>query len=92
MKLRASRIDYIAKEIVRILKEEDFIIVFDQDDAVSTVEKVISEDLSVEDKLDEEVRKLLEQHEAKMDMGNIHYHDMFKLVKSKLAKERGLIL
>lgn len=92
MKLRASRIEYIAEEIIRILTEEDFLIVFDRKEAIAAVESVISEDLSIEDKLDEEVRNLLAQHETTMDHGNIHYHDMFKLVKTKLAKERGLIL
>jgi uncharacterized protein len=92
MKLRTSRIEYIAQEIIRILTEEEFLIVFDQKEAVASVQSAISEDLAVEDKLDEEVRELLEAHEAKMDISNIHYHEMFKLVKSRLAKERGLIL
>ncbi|MBN1878699.1 DUF507 family protein [bacterium] len=92
MKLRASRIEYIASEIIRILTEEEFLIIFDQVQAINAVQSVIADDLSVEDRLDEEVRKLLEEYESTMDHGNIHYHDMFKLVKSKLAKERGLIL
>ncbi len=92
MKLRASRIEYIASEIIRILTEEEFLLVFDRAQAISALQAVISEDLSVEDRLDEEVRKLLEEYETTMDHGNIHYHDMFKLVKTKLAKERGLIL
>ncbi|MGB3974881.1 MAG: DUF507 family protein [bacterium] len=92
MKLRSSRIEYIAGEIVRILSEEEFIIVFDKDDAIAAVASVISEDLSVEDRLDEEVRKLLEDYEKTMDHGNIQYHEMFKLVKARLVKQRGLIL
>lgn len=92
MKLRASRIEYIASEIIRILTEEEFLIVFDRAQAINAIQAVIADDLSVEDRLDEEVRKLLEEHEATMDHGNIQYHDMFKLVKTKLAKERGLIL
>jgi uncharacterized protein len=92
MKLKTSRINFIASEIIRILTEEEFIILFDRAQAISTVQTIIMDDLSVEDQLDEEVRKLLEEHETTMDHGNIHYHDMFKLVKTKLAKERGLIL
>ncbi len=92
MKLRSSRIEYIAGAIVRILAEEEFIIVFDKDDAVAAVASVISDDLSVEDQLDEEVRKILEDYEKTMDLGNIQYHEMFKLVKAKLIKQRGLIL
>jgi len=92
MKLKSTRITYIAREIVRILKEEDFIIVFDQEAAHGSVESAITEDLQVEDDLDEEVRQLLEQYESTMDQSNIQYHEIFKMVKTKLAKERGLIL
>ena len=38
-----------------------------------------------------EVRQLLEDHADQMAAG-IEYHEMFKLVKAKLARERKLIL
>mgnify|MGYP001551497164 CR=1 FL=1 len=92
MKLKSSRINFIASEIVRILVEEDFIVVFDKEAVVAAVEATITDDLMVEEQLDEDVRKLLEEYEATMDQSNIQYHEMFKMVKTKLAKERGLIL
>ncbi len=92
MKLKSTRISYIAHEIIRILMEEDFIIVFEKDAAHGSIENAIVRDLLVEDDLDEEVRKLLENYESTMDQSNIQYHEMFKMVKTKLAKERGLIL
>ncbi|MBN1296854.1 DUF507 family protein [bacterium] len=92
MKLRSSRIKFIAHEITRILAEEEFIILFDKEAVLASVDSAIIRDLQVEDDLDEEVRKLLEHHAVTMDQSNIQYHDMFKMVKSKLAKERGLIL
>jgi len=92
MKLRSSRINYIATEIVRILLEEDFIVVFDNSAVIAAVEAAITNDLLVEEELDEDVRKLLEEYESTMDQSNIQYHEMFKMVKTKLAKERGLIL
>ncbi|MCD4652461.1 DUF507 family protein [bacterium] len=92
MKLRSARINYIASEIVRILVEEEFIIIFDKDAVVAAVEATITSDLMIEEELDEDVRLLLEEYESTMDQSNIQYYEMFKMVKSKLAKERGLIL
>lgn len=92
MKLRSSRINFIASEIVRILVEEEFIVLFDRDAVVAAIESVITNDLMVEENLDEDVRILLEEYESTMDQSNIQYHEMFKMVKTKLAKERGLIL
>ena len=92
MKLRSSRINFIATEVVRILLEEEFIVLFDKDAVIAAVEAVITDDLMVEENLDEDVRILLEEYESTMDQSNIQYHEMFKMVKTKLAKERGLIL
>ena len=46
----------------------------------------------VEDRLNDEVRQLLEEHADKMAGGSVEYHEMFKLVKAKLVRERKLIL
>jgi len=92
MKLRSSQINHIASEIVRILLEEEFIIIFDKEAVVAAVEATITSDLMIEEELEEDVRILLKEYETTMDQSNIQYHEMFKMVKSKLAKERGLIL
>ena len=46
----------------------------------------------VEDKLNEEVRQILEAHRDEMRLNNIEYYKMFSIIKRKLVKERGLIL
>ena len=46
----------------------------------------------VEDKLNEEVREVLVQHSNEMQRSNITYTEMFKMVKKKLAKEKGVVL
>ena len=92
MKLRTARIEYLAGEILKYLEDEHFIEISDSDAAYSTVFSVIRDDLMVEVKLDEEVRLILEDYAETMDQDRIQYHEMFKMVKSKLAKERNLIL
>jgi len=94
MKLKPSQIRYIAYIIVDQLKQNGFIIYDDKikRDLVAKVEKVITEDLMVEDKLNEEVRQILEKYRDYMIREHIEYHKMFATVKRKLIKERGLIL
>ncbi len=92
MKLREPRIDHIAREIVNILEEEGFIEVSDKSAAYSAVFNMILDDLELEEQLDVEVREILEQYSDKMDQDRIQYHEMFKMVKKQLAKERNLIL
>lgn len=92
MKLQTSRIEFISSEILSILESEKFIVVKDQENAFNFIQNVITQDLLVEDKLDEEVREILDQHIDKIDQDRIQYHEMFRMVKDKLVKEKNLIL
>jgi hypothetical protein len=56
------------------------------------IAQVITDDLQVEDRLNDEVREVLVQHATEMQRSNITYSEMFKMVKRKLAKEKGIIL
>jgi hypothetical protein len=60
--------------------------------AVALVEKAIADDLSVEDRLNEEVKQILKTYEREIEQGRADYKTMFDLVKKKLVRERGLVL
>ena len=53
---------------------------------------VFEEDLAAEDRLNEEVREILQKHGEEMARGDINYQEMFRKVKNKLARDRDLIL
>ena len=59
---------------------------------VDTLEEAIRDELSVEDRLNVEVRMMLKQYDAEFNSGRADYQKMFAMVKSKLVKERGAIL
>ena len=59
---------------------------------VEAIGRVITEELMVEDRLNEEVREVLIQHASEMERSNVTYTEMFKMVKKKLAREKGIIL
>jgi len=92
MKLRKQQIEKISSRIIDELLARNFIKVEDIDSAKALVKKNITDDLFVEEKLNEEVRKLLEVHSSAMKSGSVEYHRIFKMVKDKLIRERQLIL
>lgn len=93
MKLKREMVHYLAKRIVEHLKEVKAIEYECVDDEViEMVESAITEDLLVEDRLNEEVKEILEKQEEAIDENNINYRKMFQMIKMKLARERGLIL
>ena len=54
--------------------------------------RVITDELLIEDRLNEEVREVLAQHTAQMERSDITYSEMFKKVKRELARKKGIIL
>ncbi len=56
------------------------------------LDRAITDELTIEDRLNAEVRELMKTYEAEIDRGRLDYQKMFTMIKNKLAKERGLIL
>jgi len=92
MKLRKRQIETITDNIAEELTGEGAVSCEDIDELKSLIRRQITEDLMIEDKLNDEVRQILEAHSSEIRQGSIEYHKMFKLVKEKLAKERNIIL
>ncbi len=92
MKLSKSEVEIMAGRIIDQLLENELIEVDDKDDAIQVLNDVITEDLCVEDKLNDEVRALLEQHSSDVDKSGLEFHRTFQMLKSRLVRERNLIL
>jgi len=92
MKLRRQQVEVIAARIIDDLIKRESIEADNVDKAKVLVKKVIIDDFNVEDKLNDEVRELLEKISSEMRQGSVEYHKMFRLVKEKLIRERNLIL
>jgi hypothetical protein len=93
MRLRKKLIDYVAQTVTTSLLDKE-LLTLDGSEEVLTAEirRLITEDLLVEDRLNEEVKNILRAHTSEIDRGNIDYARMFAMVKKQLVKERGLIL
>ncbi len=56
------------------------------------VRQSMMEELTVEDRLNEEVRQILSEHADEMRRTGASYQEMYKKVKAQLARERKLTL
>jgi hypothetical protein len=92
MRLTPDEIEFIARKIVKTLVGEGKLEVDSPPRVIADLMKVISDDLSVEDRLNEEVREVLMQHASEMERSNMSYTEMFKMLKKKMAKEKGIVL
>jgi hypothetical protein len=92
MRLTTDEIQFIAKKIVRVLVAEGKLEVDSEMRVGDAMAQIITDELAVEDKLNLEVRDVLSQHSGEMERSNITYTEMFKMLKRKMAKEKGIIL
>ena len=93
MRITKELIDTLSNRIVRSLIEKDMIIWEEPPHKLeSIIVAIITEDLMVEDLLNEEVKTLLESKTEEYERSMMDYGRVFQMVKSKLVRERGLIL
>jgi len=92
MRLRSDEIEFLSRRIVKTLLADEMLAVDDEEAVMAEIGRVITEELEVEDRLNDEVREVLVQHSDEMARSNITYTEMFKMVKRKMAKEKGIIL
>jgi len=93
MRLRREMIQYLAQAIARDLNAKGCIqMLGDREKVEELIREVITEDLQVEDRLNDEVKELLRAFSNEINKGEADYHKMFTMVKRKLVQERGLIL
>jgi len=92
MRLSTDEIQYICRKIVKTLVAAKRLEVDDEARVVDGIAKVIVEELSIEDRLNEEAREVLAQHMRDMERSDITYSEMFKKVKRELAKQKGIVL
>lgn len=93
MRLKKERIDALAQILVDRLTEQHFIRPDAiKTDLVSSLERIITNELMTEDRLDAEVRQILETYRAQIEKGQVDERKMFLMIKKQLAKEREIIL
>ena len=92
MRLTPNEIEFIARKIVKVMVAQEKLEVDSEQGVIDGLIRTITDELQVEDRLNEEVREVLVQHASEMERSNITYTEMFKMVKRKLAKEKGIVL
>jgi len=92
MRLNRNQIEHLASVILRNLAKEGKIIIENKSRLLEEITAILLDEFQKEDRLDQEVRELLSKHMEKIRRENIEYQAMFKEVKKKLAREKGIVL
>ena len=92
MGLRKEFVRLLSTKIVEGLIEQEMIDVPEGLDLADQLFQVMDAEINLEDRINEEVRLLLNQYQDQMRQSGASYQEMFKLIKNKLVRERKLVL
>ena len=92
MGLRREYVRLLSTKLAEELVQQEMIEVPEGLDLAEQLFQVMDTEISLEDRLNEEVRTLLNQYSDQMRQSGASYQEMFKLIKNKLVKERKLVL
>jgi len=93
MRLSRERVRHIAESLTGRLQQDGHIeLIGDRKAFVDALDHAMTDELSVEDRVNAEVRQMLKVYEKQIEQGQVDYQKMFKMVKQKLVRERGIIL
>ena len=92
MLINRDLVGYMAAEVVKKLSEGELVEVKRAAEVTQRVRLAMVDEITVEDRISEEARQILIQHQDQMRLSGISYQDMFKKVKAQLARDRKLVL
>jgi Uncharacterized protein conserved in bacteria len=93
MRLTKERIHHMAESFIARLHELGYLDVTGDRKALrESLEQTMTDELAVEDRLNVEVRRLMQTYERQIEQGQVDYQKMFTMIKQKLVRDRGIIL
>lgn len=93
MRIPRSWIAPMARKIADVLLDEEQVLRDVEAKALAAaIEPIILEELMVEDRINDEVREMLSEHESNIDGNQMDYRKLFDLTKRKIIEEREIII
>jgi len=92
MLLSKEYVGYLAREVTNKLIEGKFIETSDKAAAAVRVNAALLEELMLEDRINDEVRMILETYSDEMQRRGANYQEMFKKVKNELVRKYKAVL
>jgi hypothetical protein len=92
MLINRDYVSHMASEVVKRLIEGELVEIKPAEAVTLRVRQRMMEELTVEDRLNDEVREILTQHQDEMRRTGVSYQEMYKKVKGQLARDRKLVL
>lgn len=85
-------VGYLGRELTKKLISGEFIATADVAAVTERVTSALMEEMSLEDRINDEVRVILEAYSDEMRRSGANYQEMFRKVKSELVRKYKAVL
>lgn len=92
MALRTEFVEFVVEKVLEELVHRDLVEIPDEDAVREKVFEVLNDEVTLEDRLNDEVRTLLNEYSNQIRESGASYQETFKLIKRKLVRERKIVL
>jgi hypothetical protein len=92
MLLSKEYVGYLARQVTQKLIAGEFIETKNVPAVSVAVNNALLEELQLEDRINDEVRLILEQYQDEMQRAGASYQEMFKKVKNELVRKYKAVL
>ena len=92
MQFSKEYVGYLAREITKKLVEGEFIETSNPDEVRERVHAALLDELTLEDRINDDVRTILETYSEEMRMTGANYQEMFKKIKNELVRKYKAVL
>jgi len=92
MLLSIEYVGYLARNVTKKLVEGEFIETPHLAAVTERVNNALVEELTLEDRINEEVRVILEAYSDEMRRSGANYQEMFKKIKNELVRKYKAVL
>jgi len=92
MLLSKEYVGYLARQVTQKLVAGEFIETDNVASVTDALNNALLEELQLEDRINDEVRLILEQYDDELRKAGASYQEMFKKVKGELVKKYKAVL
>ena len=85
-------VGYLAREVTNKLIAGEFIETAEKPEVTARINAALLEELTLEDRINEEVRIILETYAEEMNRSGANYQEMFKKIKNELVRKYKAVL
>ena len=92
MRLQREFVAYIARKLVQGLIAAEAIETSSPEQLTTKVHQTLLDELSVEDRINEKVREIINQYADEIRRSGASYQEMYRRIKSELVRREKVIL